>query len=229
DHASYYPALLGRIAGLPGVRSAGFARSFPRLSGETLGQAIGFVGEPPAGVRPAMEVVSPGFFETVGVPLVAGRLPTWSDAGNTRAVAVVSESLAMALAPDGDILQRRVRFGATLNSQDLLIVGVVGNATQGNPRIPAPPVIYRPALQLGPIPMYPNLVVKTAGNDAAVGAGIRDILREGGREYAHEIATLDDVFARAPSSERMSATLAAAVGGLAMLIAVIGAHGTLAY
>src|SRR5262249_31606136 len=143
---------------------------------------------------------SPGFFETVGVPLVAGRLPSWTDTANTRPVAIVSQSLANALAPDGDLLQRRVRFGAALNSQDLLIVGVVGNATQGNPRIPAPPVVYRPALQLAPIPMYPSLVIATNGNEAAIAAGVRQILHEGGREYAHEIAALDDMLARAPAS-----------------------------
>src|SRR5205085_767953 len=64
---------------------------------------------------------------------------------------------------------------------------------------------------------------------AAVAAGVRQILREGGREYAQEIVSLDQVLARAPASERMSASVAAAIGGLAVLLALIGVHGALAY
>jgi putative ABC transport system permease protein len=168
DRASYYPALLEKIASLPGVRSVGFARSFPRAIGDPFTTSIGFVGEAPGTVRGVLDVTSPGFFETVGIPLVAGRYTSWSDNAASMPVAVVSESLARALAPGGDVLGRRVRFGNTQAQRDVAIVGVVGNATQGNPRLQNPPVFYRPTLQMGPIGIYPNLVIATDGNLASV-------------------------------------------------------------
>lgn len=229
DPASYYPALVERIAALPGVRSAGFARLFPRLATEPPAEPIAFVGDAPGEARARLEATSPRFFETVGIPLLAGRFTSWSDNDKTRHVAVVSESLARALAPDGHVLERRVRLGSVRGHQDVVIVGVAGNATLGNPRRPDPPVLYRPALQMGPVGLSPNFVISTDGDPSTVAAGVRQVLKDAGREFAHEIITLEDILERAPSSERMSATLAAAVAVLAVTLALIGIHGALAY
>ena len=54
-------------------------------------------------------------------------------------------------------------------------------------------------------------------------------MQQDGREYAHEIVALDDIFTRAPASERMSATLAGIVGSLAVVLVMLGIHGALAY
>ena len=229
NNASYYPALMEKLAALPGVRSVGFARLFPRLTTDTLGQPIAFVGDPPGTVHAVLETTSPGFFATVGIALLRGRLTSWSDTETSMQVAVVSESLARALAPNGDALGRRVRFGSDRAHQDVVIIGIVRNATLGNPREPAPPVFYRPALQTGRYANYPSVVIATDGNVAAVSAGVRRVLREAGREYAHDIDTLDEVLTRAPASERMSATVAGGVAGLAVVLALIGIHGLLAY
>lgn len=229
ENASYYPALLGRIAALPGVRSAGLSRMFPRLAGQFLGTPIAFVGEEPRDAGAVLEATSPGFFETLGVPLLRGRFTSWSDHAEARQVAVVSESLARALAPDGDVVERHVRIGAGRAHQDVVIVGVVGNTTMGNPREAAPLVIYRSALQMGFQGLSPNLVVASDREASALAADIRQILKDGGREFAHEIIPLADILERAPSSERMSATLAGVIGLLAVLLALIGVHGTLAY
>jgi ABC-type antimicrobial peptide transport system permease subunit len=114
-------------------------------------------------------------------------------------------------------------------AQDIVVVGIVGNATRGDPRDARPLVLYRPALQLIPESAFnPNLLIAT-DDPATAAAGVRRILREGGREYAQEILSLDEVLARAPASERMSASVAAAAGGLAALLALIGVHGALAY
>jgi predicted permease len=231
DQASYYPALLARIGALPGVRTTGLSLRFPRSMIEPQ-TPVAFVGDRFGEAKALLEATSPGFFETVGIPLIAGRFTAWTDSDKSRHVAVVSESLARALAPDGNLaglLDRRIRFGGLPGHQDIVVVGVVGNATQGNPRLPAVPVLYRPALQMGRTFSSPNLLVAIERDPAPVAAGVRQILQEGGREYAQEIVSLEDVFVRAPASERMSATLAAAVAGLAIVLALIGVHGTLAY
>jgi hypothetical protein len=65
-----------------------------------------------------------------------------------------------------------------------VIVGVVGNATQGNPRLVDLPVLYRPALQMGRAFAAPNLVIATDRETSALAAGITDDLREGGHAFA---------------------------------------------
>lgn len=126
---------------------------------------------------------------------------------------MVSESLARALAPTGNVLERRIRLGNDREHQDVVIVGIVGNATQGNARRSAAPVIYRPALQWTRYPVSPTFVVATAGPLAPITVGIRQVLKEAGREYAYNFTMLDDFFQQAPTSERMSAMLASVVAG----------------
>ena len=231
DNASYYPALLEKISSLPGVRSVGLTVGFPRTPGG-LPTSIAFTSDPTGDLTAYPEVATAGFFRTLGIPLLAGRLPSWSDTSSGREVAVVSESLARDLMPAGpltDLLERHVRFGRQ-DSQDVTIVGVVGNATRGDPRQIDPPVIYGPPLQSGRGPgLYPKLVVATRSQAPDVAAGIRRVVKEGGHEYAEEVAPLADVIARAPAPLRMSAGLAGAIGGLALLLALIGIYGALAY
>jgi ABC-type antimicrobial peptide transport system permease subunit len=64
---------------------------------------------------------------------------------------------------------------------------------------------------------------------ASIASAVRLILAEGGTEYAREVVPVDELFDRAPSSERLTATLAGVMGALAILLAVIGIHGVLAY
>lgn len=220
----HYPLQLERITALPGVRAAGFARGFPRAVGGFM-TPVALVGDALGDTRTMLDMVSPGFFDTTGIPLRAGRVLAWSEQDR---VGVVSESLARALAPDGNVLDRRVKVGTIAAYQNILIVGIVGNATMGHPRLNAPPVLYLPpATQVRNFSNM-NLIIATDGDPGIVVPGVRQILQQGGREYAHEIVSLDDLFASAPSSERMSATVAGAVGGLAILLAFIGVHGTLA-
>ncbi|MBY0495605.1 MAG: hypothetical protein K2Y23_15460 [Cyanobacteria bacterium] len=110
-----------------------------------------------------------------------------------------------------------------------MIVGVVGNASLGNPRQTDVPVFYRPTLQAGLFANDPDMVIATHGDPLAIVPAVNQAIREGGREYAHQIATLQAVFERSPSSERMGATLAGAMALLALIIAFIGVYGLLAY
>ena len=149
-----------------------------------------FVGDAPAAVLATSDAVSPEYFATVGIPLVAGRFPSCSDTAKTRKVAVVSESLARALAADGNVLERRVNLGTPVGNQDIVIVGVVGNATLGNPRASAIPVITSRGRSAGF--SNPNIILAINGDPAAITASVRQLLQQGGREYAHEVAMLDD-------------------------------------
>jgi predicted permease len=224
----YYMALVDRIAALPGVQSVGMSQAFPRQTFPP-STPVSFVGQPDSDIISTADTVSPGFFETLGVPLVAGRFFTWADSAPTARVCIVSESLARKLDPNGDVLQRHIRYGTLRDRQDMVIVGVVGNITLGNLRYEQAPIAFVPPQSNGVNFAAPNILIGTTRSIESMGAAVRAILAEGGREYAREIITVDDLFARAPASERMTATLAGMMGLLAILLAVIGIHGVLAY
>jgi ABC-type antimicrobial peptide transport system permease subunit len=164
----------------------------------------------------------------MGIPLLAGRDFSWSDTLQTRSVAIVSESLARALSADGDVVDRRIRIRTLPVDLEMVIVGVAADATQGDPRNAHARVVYGPALQVAAISAFdPSLLIETS-DPATVAAGVRQIVHDAGRDGVQEIIGLQDLLARAPASERMSATVAAAVGVLAVTLAFIGVHGALA-
>ena len=227
--ATYYPTMLEKIAALPGVQSVGMSQAFPRqrFPPNTI---VSFVGEPDSDIMSMGDTVSPGFFETMGVPLIAGRFFNWSDSerGASR-ICIVTESLARQLRPNGDVLNRRIRYGTLRDRQDMTIVGVVGNINLGNLRYEQPPIAFVPPVLSGTNFSAPNILIASQRSMESTAAAVRQILAEGGREYAREIVTVDELFGRAAATERMTATLAGVMGALAILLAVIGIHGVLAY
>ena len=225
---NYYPVLLERIAALPGVRSVGYARAFGNADRDDVGRMpIGFVGTQPSDLTAQLDVVSPGFFETIGIPILQGRGPRWSDTPEAPRVAFVSASLARALG--GDVIGKHVSFGSDPQFRDVEIVGVVGDASLGNLRSPAPPVFYGVATQLGPYGLYSTLEIAASGDPWLLVDPLQDTLRGLGREYAYSITTLDKRLQRNAVNERMGATLAMPVATLAALLAFVGIYSLFAY
>ncbi len=193
-----------------------------------IGSDVGFVGEDFTGVRTSLDGVSPNFFDLMGIRLIAGRVFTAADTRTSRRVVILSESLARALAPDGNILDRRLKFQTSRAMQDLLVIGVVANSTQGDLKNTNVNVMFSPAMQ-GTGFNSPNLLLETSGDPAPIAAAVRRIVLDHGREFVYDVAMLDALLARGPARERMSAMLSVMIGGLAVLLAVIGIHGVLAY
>jgi predicted permease len=226
---SYYPALLERVQALPGVRSAALAATTPRMPVMSSGSPVAWRGEDYGHITTALELVSPGFFSALGMRVIAGRDVSWQDNLTTERVALVSESLARALAADGNVLGRGIHIRTLPTDLEYVIVGVVSDGSMGDPREAHPRVVYRPLLQATPGgALNPNVIIDAADHVTAA-SGVRQILQEAGRDYAQEIITLDDLLARAPATERMSATVSGVVGAIAVLLAAIGIYGVLAY
>jgi predicted permease len=226
---SYYPPLLEKVRALPSVRSAGLASNTPRVPTMNSGSPIAWQGDTYGNITTALDLVSPGLFSTLGMRVIAGRDVSWQDTLATEKVAIVSESLARALAPDANVIGRGIHIRTLPQDLEFVIVGVVSDGSMGDPHEAHPRVVYRPLLQNTPgNALNPNLVIETT-DTATVASGVRRILAESRRDYAQEIITLNDLLARAPATERMSATVSAAVGAIAVLLAAIGIYGVLAY
>src|SRR5690606_35125215 len=112
----------------------------------------------------------------LGIPLLAGREFTWSDGQQAQSVSVVSESLARALSPDGNVLGRSLTVRTLPLDQDSIVVGVVADATQGDPRNTRPHLIYRPVLQLPPSSSIAPKVLIQATDVATVTTSVRQVL-----------------------------------------------------
>src|SRR5262249_27506564 len=125
DITTYYPELVQQMEALPGVRSAALSSIFPAPVAQP--QAIAAAGAPvDQSLSASMDIVSPGFFATVGIPVLSGRDFAWSDRAHAENVAIVSRRLAQ-LIGNGNPIGQHIRIGADPNRQDVEIVGVVGD------------------------------------------------------------------------------------------------------
>jgi len=227
DAAAYYPALVQRLSALPGVQSAGLARYFGTINAQMTEQPVGFVEAAGNATSAAMDFVSPGFFATIGAPLLAGRDVAWSDLPNTPRVAVVSESVARQLAPDGDVIGRTIRYGTTPAYARVQIVGVVGNFSIGNLRKTEDRMIYTSSIQVGET-VSASAHLRTAGPPLQMAPPAAAAVAAMGREHATG-AYSDMLFGNSIVAERMGTAVSAVVALLALCISCIGVFALLSH
>lgn len=225
--AAYYPALVERIAALPGVQSVGLARYFGTMNVQMTGQPVGRADSADTVTTGDIEYVSPGFFATAGVPLLSGRDVTWGDLPATPRIAVVSESLARALAPNGEVIGQVIRHGTNPANARLQIVGVVGNVSMGNYRQTDPRLIYIPALQAGET-AFATVHIRTEGSPFQLARPASAAIAAFGRE--HVLGAYDNVlFSNSIVPERMGSIVSSAAAVLALAISCIGLFALMAH
>lgn len=227
DAASYYRSLVQRMQSLPGVQAAGLARYFGTINTTMSGSPIGLADRSETVTSAAMDFVSPGFFETIGTPLQQGRDVQWTDLPSTPKVVVVSETVAQALDPTGNVIGRVIRFGTTPAYSQLQIVGVVGNISIGNLRRTAEPMIYTSSIQVGET-AFGSLHVRTVPPPLQVAAAASAALAGMGRE--HPLGVYDDVlFGNSVVAERMGTAVSGIVATLALVVSCIGVFALLSH
>jgi putative ABC transport system permease protein len=221
DQGAYFRPLLSQLASIPGVSGAAIASLFPTTQ---VRHVVGLTPMKRPDLPDAPEVggnndfVSPGFFATIGDPVLRGREFDWSDTPGHPEVAIINRALAEKLFPEGDAIGSHLRIGTTGVTT---IVGVVGNASSGDPRIRDLPTAYQAIFQE---PRYANSAVLTLRAQESTGTAdaIRRVVETAGRHRVPAIKTIDqetDVFWL---RER---TLAWISGTFAMMSLLIGAIG----
>jgi predicted permease len=223
---------LDTLAALPGVRSVA-ATDDPDLSGSSVGGGIRMVGynaHQDEDMQAEQPWVTPVYFATMQVPLLAGRLFTDDDIVGKENVAIVNASFAQHYfgSPQA-ALGRVISFGSTDKPIDTAIVGVVGDTKHSGVRDPVRRTVYRPFLQ-STQPNFVTYLVRTWQPATAAETSIRTAMLQLDSKLAlGKLHTMDDLIADNLSSERLVALLSISFGVLAILLAAIGLYGVLAY
>jgi predicted permease len=226
NRREFWIQLTERLAALPGVRSVSLAGDAVFGSGgwnQTIWIRQPDGSEHDAGV--AMNIVGPGFFETVGIPLLAGREFGWQDQEKSPPVAVVNRAFARRYFADENPLGKRFRNSRT----QFEIVGVIGDAKYGDVREQPRPMFYLPLFQYLQERPY-QVHVRTAGDPAAPIAAMRREIQTMDQDISIDrVRTIKEVIHDLLQHDRMFALLASAFGLLALLLTSIGIYGVVAY
>ena len=227
-----YDALLERLQRIPGVSHAGIVSSLPLGGGGFyLGRVFLQDGapEPPAGPETEAQwvVISPDYFATASIPLLRGRRFDTRDRADGVPVAIVSREFARSMFGDQDPLGKRVRSWRDENLYRE-IVGVVDDVRFFGADDEIRPIFYVPYAQSSWSSM--PVVLHTPGDPAALIAPVRAAVHEVDPTLAiGSVRTGEELLSTALAQRRFAATLLGGFAVLALLLAVTGVYGVLAY
>lgn len=228
----FYARLLERVRALPGVESAGTATGvlLPLLANSGIYTIEGKPLPPPEErVEYPREIVSPGYFETLGYSVVAGRTFTEQDHADAPIAVVVNESLARAAWPDQNPIGRRLRPGGERSTAPwMTVVGVVRDVRRGDLRGSVRPEVYNCALQV--TPRTQMLVVRTRQDAASILPSVRSVVSEINPQVpVFDAGLLADEFSETLTSPRFRAVLLAGFALIALALATVGIYGVTAH
>ncbi|HEY6404016.1 MAG TPA: ABC transporter permease, partial [Blastocatellia bacterium] len=219
-----------RLQTLPGAQSVALASDLP-LSGTSSAGPIELEGvqDEPAGgeIRMFRHRVTPGFFSTLGIPLIEGRDFNDGDNAQSPGVVIISASMARRYWPNENPIGKRLRGDSR---GWLSIVGVVGEVKhRGLPRNPnADPDVYHPLSQSTAGNLF--LAIRSGADPNSLGAAARGILRELDPELpAYNVASMEELVADQMAQSRFGAWLLSVFGALALILAAVGIYSVMAY
>ncbi len=229
--------LEARYAALPGVRSVGSTWFLPLTSydGTT---SFTVVGRPPAkaGVPPeevSVQAVTPGYFATMGIPVLRGRAFTVRDDAKAPGVVLVNDALARHFFPGQNPLGQRLTFDIDFGPAGQLatgtreIVGVVGDVRHSGLDVDAPPELYFANYQA--TWRWASVVLR-ADHPASLSAAVRRQVRELDPNLAlGKVRTLNEIMQDTVVQRRLSTWLLTAFAVIALILAGVGVYGVISY
>lgn len=229
DPVAYLTQLASALRAGPGVSAAALTWSEPLSFGADWRRRPLTGGDGLHGVRSFVGQVSPGYFETLSVPLVAGRDFTWTDDRRQRDVAVISEGVASALFPGADAVGRRVRLGGQADRL-LEVIGVVADARLATPQTKNQLFLFTPLLQEPARSLElssPLVLLKSPLPPGAVESQARRTIAALGRHDAVEVHPLLHTLDSALLRERVIRLGASYFAGLTALLVFVGLYAVL--
>jgi predicted permease len=223
---AFQDLLLDRLRSEGGVESVALSRMTPFAYGTFSTARIAIDGyEAPPDQQPAAEYneVSPGYFQTLGIPLLSGRDFLRADDEKSAPVAIVDQTMASQYWRDGDPLGRRL----VMNGRSLRVVGVVRASKSRNLLETPLPFFYVPLRQNFSI--VPAVYVRTSQTPQGFAPVLaREVHALDPGLAPGELLTMRDVITRTTAPQRIGVTILSVFGGLALLLAAIGLYGLMA-
>lgn len=222
---AFTEALLSRAAALPGVESAAIAGNHPLDPGFTNSfQVVAREAEAKTWPEISVRRTTPGYFRTVGLALLRGRLLRDSDSTNAPPALVINEAAAKRFFPEQDPLGARIRFWGA----ERTIVGVAANERFHGLSGDLPLAVYVPLAQAPSADGAGVLLVRTSGHPRALESSIRAAIREIDPGLApFGIEPLEETVSRSLSQRRFTMLLLALFAAVALTLAAVGIHGVL--
>ena len=229
DTHGFFEQALDEVRRVPGVAAAGFTSQLP-LSGDSdcYGVELERDRSPEKAGCALRYAVTPGYLETMGIPLRRGRLLDARDGSGAPPVLLISESLARQSFQGRDPIGQRVHVGPTDRSW-YTIVGVVGDVKQESLAEGPSAAVYMPSRHWPFVDRAMWLVIRGGGDAAALAPAIRSAIWSVDRDQPIvRVATMDRLLAASAAGQRFASVLFEAFGIVALLLAATGLYGVLA-
>jgi putative ABC transport system permease protein len=231
--AQFYDQLLPRLAAMPDVKSVAAGYPLPLARGN-IGIGFSIEGRPVAkGDQPSapVTIITPNFFHTLGMPLIAGRdfLPT--DDSKAPSVVIVNQAFARKYFPGENAMGKRIKPGlgdGITNDVMREIVGVVGDVKRKGLAAEMPAQMYLPFKQA--LVLDPTVVIRSEGDPLAAVAPLRsEVAQIDGNVPLYHVSTLDDYVSLSAAHPRFQTILISFFAAIALLLSAIGLYAVLSY
>jgi predicted permease len=220
-------ALLARAATLPGVEAAAIAGNHPLDAGFTNSiSVVGREGEARDWPEISVRRVTPGYLETVGLPLRRGRALASSDETSGPPVALINEAAVRRYFPNQDPIGQQINLWGAARS----VVGIVADERTHGLTNAAPPALYLPLAQAPSVDGNEALLVRLQGDPTTLAPAVRATIREIDPALAaFGVEPLSATVGRSLGQQRFTVLVLGLFAGLAIALALIGVHGVLSY
>jgi putative ABC transport system permease protein len=230
---SYWDRVVEKVSAVPGVKAAALSASAPMAPGmAVLSFQVAGRPEVPLHQSPLGHFleVSPGYFSTLGIPVLKGREFTRQDAIENPRVVVINDAMARREFPNQEPLGQRLSFGPGPDNQPqwLEVVGVVGNVRQYRADEAPVPMTY--VVHTSTPQRAYSLIVRADGDALSLAPSVRAAVQSVDPSLPIARArTLDEVIGASLTQRKFNMTLLMVFAGIALVLAVAGIYGTVAY